>query len=358
MLKFKKTLREVAKLIDGEIVGEPNTLITGVCGIKEAKDGDLTFVANSKYVPLIEHTHASAIITSREIESASKPIIKTENPSLAFAKMISLISPNHAMHHQGIHSTAVLGKNVKLGKNVAIGSCVVVEDGVSIGDDSVIYSGCYIGHHSSIGKNALIYPNVSIRERIVIKDKVIIHSGSVIGSDGFGFAIVHGMHEKIPQIGTVLIEDNVEIGANVTIDRARFDKTIIGKGTKIDNLVQIAHNVVIGENSIVIAQAGISGSTIVGNSVILAGQAGIVGHIKIGDGAVVAAQAGVTKSIPANVKVSGYPAKPHDIAKRVNACVQKLPSLYKTINDLKRRVAELEERAIDERETEDNRKRS
>ena len=344
MLKFKKTLREVAELIDGEIIGEPDILITGVCGIKEAKDGDLTFVANSKYLPLIEHTRASAIITSREIVSASKPIIKTENPSLAFAKMISLMSPNHAMHHKGVHPSAVLGKNVTLGKNVAIGPYVVVEDGVSIGEDSVIYSGCYIGHHSSIGKSALIYPNVSIRERIVINDKVIIHSGSVIGSDGFGFAIVRGIHEKIPQIGIVLIEDNVEIGANVTIDRARFDKTIIGKGTKIDNLVQIAHNVVIGENSIVVAQAGISGSTVIGKGVILAGQAGVVGHIKIGDGVVVAARAGVTKAIPANVKVSGYPAKPHETAKRVNACMQRLPDLYKTINDLKRRISELEER--------------
>lgn len=357
MHKFRKTLIEVAKIIDGEVVGDGNTVITGLCGIKEAKNGDLTFVANSKYLPLIEHTCASAIITSKEIEQASKPIVKTDNPSLAFAKMVSLLSPNQAVHLAGIHSTAILGKNIKLGKNVAIGPYVVIEDEACIGDNSIIYTGCYIGHHSSIGTGVLIYPNVSIRERTVIGDRVIIHSGSVIGSDGFGFAIVKGIHEKIPQIGAVLIEDNVEIGANVTIDRARFDKTIIGKGTKIDNLVQIAHNVIIGENSIVVAQVGISGSTTIGKGVILAGQAGTVGHITIGDGAVIAARAGVTKSVAANTKVFGYPAKPHETAKRVNACVQRLPELYKTISELRQKVAKLEEQ-LNVRVSTDDKKRS
>ncbi|PIQ89821.1 MAG: UDP-3-O-(3-hydroxymyristoyl)glucosamine N-acyltransferase [Candidatus Omnitrophica bacterium CG11_big_fil_rev_8_21_14_0_20_42_13] len=347
MPKFEKTLSEIAKIIDGEVVGDGSIVITGLCGIKEANPGDLTFVANSRYLPLIKHTQASAVITSKDIESASKPIIKTENPSWAFAKMVSFLSPNHALHPAGIHPTAILGKNVKLGKNVAIGPYTVVEDEVSISDDTTIYASCYVGHHCVIGACVLVYPNVSIRERVVIGKNVIIHSGSVIGSDGFGFATVRGIHEKIPQIGTVLIEDNVEIGANVTIDRARFDKTIIGKGTKIDNLVQIAHNVVIGENSIVVSQAGISGSTTIGKGVILAGQAGIVGHITIGDGAVVAAQAGVTKSVPANTKVSGYPAKPHETAKRVNACLQRLPELHKTINLLKEKIKELEEKLND-----------
>lgn len=357
MSEFRKTLAEIARIIDGEVIGDGNIVITGVCGIKEAKSGDLTFVANPKYLPLIEHTRASAIITSRDIEPISKPVIKTENPSLAFAKMVSLLSPNHMVYPKGIHSTAIIAGDVKLGKNVAIGPYVVVEDSVVIGDNTVIYSGCYIGHHSALGKNTLIYPNVSIRERTAIGSHVIIHSGTVIGSDGFGFATVRGMHEKIPQIGTVVIEDNVEIGANVTIDRARFDKTIIGKGTKIDNLVQIAHNVVVGENSIIVAQAGISGSTVIGKGVILAGQAGIVGHISIGDGAVVAAQAGVTKSVPANTKVSGYPAKPHEAAKRVNACVQNLPHLYKTISELKEKIALLEEK-LNVRKSTDDKKRS
>jgi UDP-3-O-[3-hydroxymyristoyl] glucosamine N-acyltransferase len=201
-----------------------------------------------------------------------------------------------------------------------------------------------VGHHSKIGSDTLIYPNVSIREHVVIGSRVIIHSGTVIGCDGFGFATIEGLHYKIPQVGTVEIDDDVEIGANVTIDRARFDKTIIGRGTKIDNLVQIAHNVVVGENSIIVAQAGISGSTTIGRGATLAGQAGLVGHITIGEGAVVAAQAGVTKSVPAHTTVSGYPAKPHDIAKRVNACVQNLPRLYDIVAELKKKIAELEKR--------------
>lgn len=341
---MQKTLKEIAKLIDGEIVGNANIVIKGVCGIKEAKEGDITFIANPKYIPLIEETRASAIITSREITDSSKPIVRTENPSLAFAKLLSLVSPNHTKHPTGIHPTAILGKNVKLGKDVAIGAYVVIEDKVSLGNKTIIYAGCYIGHHTIIGKETLIYPNVSIRERVSIGDRVIIHSGTVVGSDGFGFATVKGIHQKIPQIGIVEIQDDVEIGANVTIDRARFDKTVIGKGTKIDNLVQIAHNVMIGENSIIVAQAGISGSTVIGKGVVLAGQAGLVGHINVGDGAIVMAQAGVTKSVPANTKVSGYPARPHDTAKEINALLHNLPRLYKKVDELKNKIQDLEKK--------------
>ena len=336
-----KTLKEIAQFIEGEVVGDEATVITGVAGIKEASSGDITFVANPKYLPLIDKTRAAAIVTSRDIKEASKPIIRTENPSLAFAKIISLITPSDTVHPKGIHPAAIIGKGVSLGKDVAIGPYAVIEDNVSLGDNAIIYSSCFIGHHSKIGSNTLIYPNVSIREHTTIGSRVIIHSGTVIGSDGFGFVTIKGLHHKIPQIGTVEIGDDVEIGANVAIDRARFEKTVIGNGTKIDNLVQIAHNVVIGENSIVVAQAGISGSTTIGKGVTLAGQAGLVGHITIGDGAIVAAQAGVTKSVPPNTLVSGYPAKPHDSAKRVNACVQNLPKLYKTVSALKKKLEEL-----------------
>jgi len=341
---MQKTLKEIAGIIDGEVVGDADIVITGLSGIKEAHEGDLTFLANPKYLPFIEKTQASAIITSREIKSASKAIIRTQDPSLAFTKILSSFAPCETNHPKGIHPTAILGRNVKLGKNVAIGPYAVVENDVLIGDDTVIYANTYIGHNASIGSNSLIYPNVSVRERVCIGNRVVIHSGTVIGSDGFGFATIKGLHHKIPQIGTVVIEDDVEIGSNVAIDRARFDKTLIGKGSKIDNLVQIAHNVVIGENSIIVAQAGISGSTIIGKNVTLAGQAGLVGHITVGDGATVAAQGGVTKSIPPNTLVSGYPAKPHDVARKVNACVQNLPKLYNTISELKKRVEELEKR--------------
>jgi UDP-3-O-[3-hydroxymyristoyl] glucosamine N-acyltransferase len=337
-----KTLKELAKLVDGEVIGDGSIVITGVAGIKEAREGDITFLANPKYFSLADKTNASAIITSPDVKAISKPTIRTDNPSLAFTKIISLIAPHEAAHPKGIHSSAILGKNVSLGKDVAIGPYAVIEDDVSIGDRAIIYSGCFIGRKTRIGNDTLIYPNVSIRESITIGSRVIIHCGTVIGSDGFGFVTVEGIHHKIPQVGTVEIGDDVEIGANVTIDRARFDKTIIGSGTKIDNLVQIAHNVVIGENSIIVAQVGISGSTTIGKNVTLAGQVGVVGHIDIGDNAVVMAQSGVSKSVPAGTFVWGYPAKPHDIAKRINACVHNLPRLYEHVAELKKKIEELE----------------
>lgn len=335
---MKKTLKEIAEAVDGEVLGDDSLVIQGVSGIKEAKSGEIAFLANPKYASLVEATSASAIITSRNVKLAKKPIIRTENPSLAFAKVVSLFSPTKDRRPCGIHSTAVIGKDVKLGRDVAVQAYCVVEDGVELGDRTILYAGTYIGEDVKIGRDCILYPHVTIRERVIVGNGVIIHNGTVIGSDGFGFAKLSGMHHKIPQIGTVVIEDEVEIGANVTIDRARFDKTVIGRGTKIDNLVQIAHNVVIGENSIVVAQAGISGSTTVGKNVTLAGQAGLVGHITIGDNAVVAAQAGVTKSVPSNACVSGYPAKPHQLAKRINAYVQKLPDLFKKVLDLEKKM--------------------
>lgn len=339
---MQKTLKEIAKLINGEVVGDENIVITGISGIKEASAGDLTFLANAKYLPYLEKTRAAAVITSREISFAAKPIIRTDDPSLAFANVIARLAPPQMKHPCGVHPTLISGKNVKLGLNVGIGPYVVLEDGVCVGDNTVIYAGCYLGYGSKVGSNSLIYANVSIREGITIGDRVIIHSGTVIGSDGFGFATIEGVHHKIPQLGTVVIEDDVEIGANVTLDRARFDKTVIGKGTKIDNLVQIAHNVVTGENCIIVAQAGISGSTTLGKNVILAGQVGVVGHISIGDNVIVMAQSGVSKSIPAETTVWGYPAKPEALAKRVNACVHNLPRLYKKVEALNKKIEELE----------------
>ncbi|HNX81062.1 MAG TPA: UDP-3-O-(3-hydroxymyristoyl)glucosamine N-acyltransferase [Candidatus Omnitrophota bacterium] len=341
---MRKTVQEIAQLLHGEVVGDASVVITGVSGIKEAKAGDITFIANPKYLPLVDKTLASAIITSREVTSAAKPIIRTENPSYAFAQMIALLMPSQTRHPTGIHPSAVIASTAKVGRNVAVGAHAVIEENARLGDNTVIYAGTFVGHETVIGKDCLIYPNVSIRERCSIGDRVIVHSGTVIGADGFGFANVQGVHQKIPQIGIVEICDDVEIGANVTIDRARFDKTVIGKGTKIDNLVQIAHNVIIGENSLIVAQAGISGSTIIGNHVVLAGQAGLVGHITVGDNAIVAAQGGVTKSVPANTMVSGYPARPHAAAIKVNACVQNLPRLYDKVKELTKKIEELEAR--------------
>lgn len=320
-------------------------MIRGVSGIKEASPGDITFLANPKYLAFLDRTAASAVITSKDIRQAPKPIVRTDNPSLAFTKVVNFIFPDKIKHPRGIHPSAILGKNVSLGKDVSIGPYTVIEDNVSIGDKSIIYAACYIGYNTRIGCNVLIYPQVAIREEIIIGNNVIIHSGTVIGSDGFGFVTVDGLHRKIPQIGNVIIEDDVEIGAGVTIDRARFDKTVIGAGTKIDNLVHIAHNVLIGKNCLIVAQVGISGSTTLGDNVVLAGQVGTVGHITIGDNVIVMAQSGVSKDIPAGGVVWGYPAKPQDTAKRVNACVQNLPRLYNSVAELKKKIAELESKA-------------
>jgi UDP-3-O-[3-hydroxymyristoyl] glucosamine N-acyltransferase len=335
-------VRDIAGLIRGEVVGNPDAAVTGIAGIREAQEGDITFLANPKYLPLLEKTKATAAITGRDIVSSHCILIRTDNPSLAFSTVIEKLLPSSVRHPQGIHPSAVIASSARIGAGVGIGAHAVVEQGAQVGDGAVVYPGCYIGANARIGAGCVLYANVSIREDVVLGARVIVHSGTVIGSDGFGFVTVEGAHRKIPQVGTVEVGDDVEIGANVAIDRARFDKTVIGRGTKIDNLVHIAHNVQIGEHSLIVAQVGISGSTVIGNHVTLAGQAGLVGHISVGDNAIVAAQAGVTKSVPAGTMVSGYPAKNHADALKTNACVQNLPRLYEAVKLLQRRIEELE----------------
>lgn len=339
---MQKTLNEIAKFVGGQVVGDGDILITGASGIREASEGDITFLANSKYSSLMDKTHAAAIVTSSDAQETTKPVILTENPSLAFAKIISMFTPDDIGHPRIIDYTVVMGKNVSLGRDLAIGPYTVIGDNVVIEDNTIIYAGCYIGHHTKIGSRSLIYPHVSIRERITIGKGVIIHAGAVIGSDGFGFVTIKGVHHKIPQVGTVEIGDDVEIGANVTIDRARFGKTVIGRGTKIDNLVQIAHNVSIGENALIVAQVGVAGSVTIGNNVTLGGQAGLVGHITIGDNAIVTGQTGVAKSVPADTMVSGYPARPFMTTQRANASLQNLPKLFDLVKELKKRIDTLE----------------
>lgn len=341
MIEYK--LSELNSIVGGELAGDPDIVITGVSGIKEAKEGDITFLANSRYSSLMDKTKASAVIASYDIVS-SKALIKTDNPSEAFTKVVELVASQNINHPQGIHPKSFVDKEAKVSLSASVGPFSIIEKGAEVGEKTVIYGGCFIGQAVKIGKNCLIYPNTTIREKTEIGDNVIIHSGTVIGSDGFGFMEVEGIRKKIPQTGIVVICDNVEIGANVTIDRARFDKTIIKEGTKIDNLVQIAHNVEIGKNCVIVAQVGVSGSTIIEDEAILAGQAGIVGHIRIGKKAIVAAQAGVTKSVAPGAKVSGYPAKPHQKAVRINACLQRLPELNRKIKELETKVRLLEEK--------------
>ncbi len=337
------TIADIARLIQGELIGSGQVGITGCAGLKEAKEGDLSFLANSKYEPLARESKASAVIVPRQISLLGKTVIRVDNPSLAFSNVINHLLKNAPpLINPGIHPTAIIAKDALIASDVAIGPYTIIEPRAVIGQGTKIYAHCYVGHGTKLGTNCLIYPQVTMREKVFIGNNVIIHSGTVVGSDGFGYVTVDGKHVKIPQVGTVLIEDDVEIGANVTIDRARFDKTIIGEGTKIDNLVQIAHNVIIGKHCIIVGQVGISGSTQLGGHVILAGQAGLAGHLTIGDGAVVGAQAGVTKSIKAGAQVFGTPAQPLREAFKNNAHIQRLDHYVQLISDLRRRVEELE----------------
>jgi UDP-3-O-[3-hydroxymyristoyl] glucosamine N-acyltransferase len=339
------TLKELAEIVGGRLAGDGSVTIRSVAGIREAGSGDITFLADPRYEKFLETTSASAIIVPPGTPEQARPVIVSENPYLSFVKAVKYLVPGRNSYPAGAHPTAVVAADVKMGKQVSIGPHVVIEEGAAVGDGTAVLAGSYIGGRSEIGAQCLIYPGVMIREDTVIGDNVIIHCGAVIGSDGFGFARDGEIYRKIPQIGNVVIEDCVEVGANVTIDRATTGSTVVRKGTKIDNLVMIAHNVVVGENCILVAQVGIGGSTEIGSGVNLAGQAGVTGHIKVGDGAVVAGQAGVTKSVKPGECVSGYPAREHRLAKRIYASLGRVPELIKRVADLSERVKRLEEKA-------------
>jgi UDP-3-O-[3-hydroxymyristoyl] glucosamine N-acyltransferase len=340
------TLADVAKLVGGEVVGDGSTEITGVAGIKEARSGDLTFVSNPAYAKYAAETEASAVLVGPDGRPETVPegtsLLVADKPYEAFARVMVLFAPEGEDVTRGVHPTAVVPDSARIGEGAAIGPHVVVGEDAVIGEGAVIHAGTFVGRSASVGRDSTLYPNVTVRHGCELGDRVIVHSGTVIGSDGFGFALSECSHTKVPQIGNVVIEDDVEIGANVCIDRATLGTTRVCRGSKIDNLVQIAHNVVVGEGSVVVAQVGISGSTRIGRGVVLAGQAGLVGHIEIGDGAMVAAQAGVTKSIPAGERVSGYPARKHSVARRLYAMIEHLPKLVAGVRKLEKRVDRLE----------------
>jgi UDP-3-O-[3-hydroxymyristoyl] glucosamine N-acyltransferase len=341
-MRMKKRLKELAEWVDGTVVGDGEVEISGVGAIEEARTGEITFVANPKYLPKLSETHASAIIVSKEVTQADKPLLCVTNPYLAFAKILTLFShqpyqPKRIDSNTWISPTAKLGRDLTLYPFVYIGDRCLIEDRVTL------YPGVYVGEDSTIGEDSILHSNVSIYSGTVIGKRVILHSGVVVGSDGFGYVKEGNRNVKIPQVGSVSIEDDVEIGANVTVDRATLGKTIIRRGVKIDNLVQVAHNVTIGEDSIIVAQVGISGSTTIGKNVTLAGQVGVVGHIEIGDNVMVGAQAGVTHDLPANQGYVGSPAIPHREFLRAITVFPKLPEMRKTLLDIERRLKKIEE---------------
>jgi UDP-3-O-[3-hydroxymyristoyl] glucosamine N-acyltransferase len=335
---------DVAAFLGGTVVGDPETLVSGIAGLTEAKPGDLSFLANPKYAPHLATTLASAVIVAEAQTGVRTAQIVVANPDFAFAKLVSAYGPKPAHPAPGIHPTAVIGNNVKLGASPRIGAYAVIGDDAVIGDQVVIYPHVVIGNEAQIGNESVLYANVTVRERCRLGHRVILQPGAVIGSDGFGYALVDGKHQKIPQVGIVVIEDDVEIGANTTIDRARFGKTRIGAGTKVDNLVQIAHNVETGSHCLLIAQVGISGSTRLGNYVTLAGQVGVAGHLHIGDQAMVGGQSGVSKNLPPKAKVRGSPAQDFHTAMAQEVSVRRLAATQQTVKRLEQRLAELEAR--------------
>lgn len=339
---MRKKLRELAQWVDGTVIGDGEIEISGVAAVEEARAGEITFIANPKYLPKLSQTNASAIIVSKEVTQADKPLLCVTNPYLAFGKILTLFSQK-PYQPKGIDSNAWISPTARLGKDLTLYPFVYIGDRCSIGDRVTLYPGVSVGGDSSIGEDSILHPNVSIYSGTIIGRRVILHSGVVVGSDGFGYVKEGKKNVKIPQVGTVEIEDDVEIGANTTIDRATLGKTIIRRGVKIDNLVQVAHNVTIGEDSIIVAQVGISGSTKIGNNVTLAGQVGVVGHIEIGDNVMVGAQAGVTHDLPADQGYVGSPALPHREFLRAITVFPKLPEMRKILIEIEKRLKKIEE---------------
>ena len=358
-LAMPTTVGEVASALGGTLLrGNAGTEIRGFSGLAGAGSGDLSFVASKKYTDSAATSAASALIVPEGLdlppESTPAAVIQVADIQATLVQAGTLFAPPQPPGYEGVHPSAVVGDNVGLGANVSIGPCAVIESSVRIGDNSTIGPQVFIGHGASVGPGARLFAGVKICHGCKIGSNAVLHPGVVIGGDGFGFVFTGQGHQKIPQIGTVIIGDDVEIGSNTTIDRARFGATRIGNGTKIDNHVMIAHNCQIGEHCILVAQTGISGSTIVGNGVMLGARSATVGHIRIGDGAQVAAGAGVTKDVAAGATVMGIPAGPHEHVRRQWVGMRKLPDLIKTVKELGEKVERLCEAAGREETSKDN----
>ncbi len=338
-------LSEIADLVGGVLIGDGESEIKNVRKIEEADEGDISFIANPRYARFLESTRATALIVPNDFVTTRGDIslIKTADPYTAFLLVLRRFAPAGEPVEIGIHPSAIIAEGVVLGKDVSIGAHVVIGSGGVVGDRCVIGANTVLGRNVQLGDDCRIHANVTLYHGSLLGNHVILHSGTVIGADGFGFAPgENGRWEKIPQIGIVVIEDDVEIGANVTIDRATLGQTRISQGVKLDNLIHIAHNVVVGKNSVIAAQAGISGSTRIGEGNMIAGQVGIVGHIETVDGVIVEAQSGVSKSIRKPGRYFGHPVKEHAQALRQEGALRQLPDLLQEVRDLRNRLTQLE----------------
>jgi UDP-3-O-[3-hydroxymyristoyl] glucosamine N-acyltransferase len=345
-----RSLAELATHVGGTVEGDGSVRIQGLSSLEEAGPGDLSFYGNPRYRKELGTTRASAVLIppGEAMTRADISWVRVPSPHLAFARLLALFHPVDA-RPPGVHPRAEVHRSARVDPSATVMALAVVDAGAEVGARSVLWPGTYVGEGSRIGEDCVLQPGAVVRERCVVGNRVLLQPGVVVGSDGFGFAFDASgpAHVKVPQIGTVRIEDDVEVGAGSCIDRATTGETVVGRGTKIDNLVQIAHNVRVGPLSILCAQVGISGSTEIGQGVVLAGQVGVVGHVHIGDGARIAAQSGVPHDVPPGATMSGYPAVEHALWLRQSAALKQLPELLRELRELRARVAALEARKDD-----------
>jgi UDP-3-O-[3-hydroxymyristoyl] glucosamine N-acyltransferase len=336
------SLTDLAAELGADVVGDGSHEVSGVRPLDTATAEHLSFLHNPKYVEEARSSEAGAILVAEPEMLPGRNVLVCPEPYLALAHVLEIFHPA-TRPEPGVHPSAVVADGVSVGEGASIGPMVSVAPGAAIGERSVIGPGCVLGRDVSVGADCVLHPRVVIEDHCQIGDRCIIHSGTVIGADGFGFATVDGTHHKVPQVGIAVLEDDVELGANVCIDRAALGETRIGRGTKVDNLVQIAHNVQIGEHCLVVAQVGISGSCQIGHHTVFAGQSGCSGHLKIGSGVVLSARAVAIKDVPDGVTLSGYPARPHRDWLKSQANLQRLDGLREKVKELEERLAELEE---------------
>lgn len=343
---MKISAASIAQLINGKVEGSPDVEVSSFGKIEEAKSGQLAFLSNPKYEDFLYTTHASIILVNESLElrhPVNATLIRVTDAYIAFANLLQKYQEMLQAQLSGIQQPSYIHPSVKLGENVFVGAFTYLGENVAVGDNVKLYPGVYIGNDVKIGENTVIHPGVKIYFGCVIGCNVTVHAGTVIGGDGFGFAPQdNGTYKKVPQIGNVVVEDNVEIGCNTTIDRATVGSTIIHAGTKLDNLIQIAHNVEIGSNTVIAAQSGVSGSTKIGCNAMIGGQVGIVGHLQIADGTKINAQSGVSKSIKQkNTAVTGSPAYDYTSALRSQALTRNLPQMEKRLAELEKLVQQL-----------------